>query len=84
VPFTDAVKLGKKLNLSAVFETSAKENDRIDDVFYRAIVNCVDFYSNTGQENLMSSGGPRTRKFSAQTTINRRESFLSGANQDWY
>ena len=41
----EAIKLGKKLNLAAVFETSAKENNSIDDVFFRSIVNCVDFYS---------------------------------------
>jgi len=44
VPFSDAIALGKKLNLAAVFETSAKENNSIDDVFFRSIVNCIDFY----------------------------------------
>jgi hypothetical protein len=44
VTFEEAVKLAKKLNLAAVFETSAKENESIEDVFFRSIVNCVDYY----------------------------------------
>ena len=42
VNFDEAIRLGKKLNLSAVFEASAKSNDSIDDVFFRCIVNCAD------------------------------------------
>jgi hypothetical protein len=64
VPFSDAVKLGKKLNLAGVFESSAKSNDSIDDVFYRAIVNCVDFYTASGQEPLVVKRA-RSRKYSA-------------------
>jgi hypothetical protein len=50
VPFEEAVRLGKKLNLAAVFETSAKINDSIDDAFFRSIVNCIDFYSNSNPD----------------------------------
>jgi hypothetical protein len=82
VPFSDAVKLAKKLNLAAVFETSAKENNSIDDVFFRSIVNCVDFYQSSKEEPLIAKGGPRSRKFSAYTTINRRESFLNNSHPD--
>lgn len=43
----EAVRLGKKLNLAAVYETSAKDGGEIiDEVFTRAIVNCVDIYTN--------------------------------------
>ena len=38
----EAHRLAQKLNLSAVFETSAKDNSQIDDAFFRSIVNCVD------------------------------------------
>ena len=44
VSFNEAVQLAKRLNLAAVYETSAKSNETIDDVFYRAIVNCVDTF----------------------------------------
>lgn len=43
--------MAKKLNLSAVFETSAKEDivnnetTKVDDIFFRSIVNCVDLNS---------------------------------------
>ncbi len=49
VQFEEAVELAKRLGLSAVYETSAKNNQSIDDVFFRAIVNCMDF-------NNLSSG----------------------------
>jgi len=42
VPFEEAVRLAKKLNLAGVYETSAKEDLLIDDIFFRAIVNCID------------------------------------------
>jgi hypothetical protein len=42
VSMEEAVRLAKKLNLAAVFETSAKENNSIDDAFLRSMVNCVD------------------------------------------
>lgn len=42
VSFEEAVRLAKKLNLAAVFETSAKSNDSIDDAFYRSMINCID------------------------------------------
>ena len=42
VGFEEAVQMARKLNLAAVFETSAKGNSQIDEVFFRAIVNCVD------------------------------------------
>jgi hypothetical protein len=38
----EAIRLGKKLNLAGVFETSAKVNNSVEDVFFRTIVNCVD------------------------------------------
>jgi len=65
VPFEEAVRLGKKLNLAAVFETSAKSNDAIDDAFYRSIVNCVDFYSVPEDvAGLSKSTTSRSRKYS--------------------
>jgi hypothetical protein len=64
VGFEEAVMLGKRLNLAAVFETSAKENNSIDDAFFRSIVNCVDFYSPTGGDSLVSKGSARSRKYS--------------------
>lgn len=70
VNFEEAVQLGKKLNLAAVFETSAKEDKSVDDVFYRSIVNCVDFYSNSDDSLLGAKfSGTRSRKFSAQTEL---------------
>lgn len=42
MPFEEAVKLAKRLKLAAVFETSAKCNESIDDVFFRSVINCVD------------------------------------------
>jgi hypothetical protein len=56
--------LGKKLNLAAVFESSAKENDSIDDAFFRSIVNCVDFYSPSGGDSLVSRVSARGRIYS--------------------
>ena len=44
VTFDEAVKLGKKLNLAGVFETSAKQNSSIDDAFFRSVVNCIDMF----------------------------------------
>jgi GTPase SAR1 family protein len=65
VPFEEAVRLGKKLNLAAVFETSAKSNDAIDDAFFRSIVNCVDFYSMPDDgTGLAKSNNSRSRKYS--------------------
>lgn len=72
VPFEEAVRLGKKLNLAAVFEASAKSNSSIDDAFFRSIANCVDFYNVDGGEPLVSKGGARSRKFSAQTELVKR------------
>jgi len=65
VPFEEAIRLGKKLNLAAVFETSAKSNDSIDDAFFRSIVNCVDFYSTADNSLLGISTPGRSRKYSA-------------------
>ena len=48
VEFDEAVELAKKLNISAVFETSAKSNQSIDDVFFRSIVNCIDSDTRAG------------------------------------
>jgi hypothetical protein len=80
VPFEEAVRLGKKLNLAAVFETSAKNNDSIDDAFFRSIVNCVDFYSNCDQTLLGMSTPSRSRKYSAQIdTMSRARSFRTGS-----
>lgn len=44
VSYDEAVQLGKKLNLAAVFETSAKQNNSVDDAFFRSVVNCLDMY----------------------------------------
>jgi hypothetical protein len=94
VTFEEAVKLAKRLNLSAVFETSAKSNNSIDDVFFRSIVNCVDFYNVgnddplTGKKTVSGGGGARSRKFSAQTEIIKRgnsfkdSSFSYNSNND--
>ena len=67
------MNLAKKLNLAALFETSAKEDKQVDDVFFRAVVNCVDFYG-TNDDNLVGKGGPRSRKYSTQTTRSQRDS----------
>ena len=70
VPFEDAIKLAKKLNLAGVFEASAKSNASIDDIFFRSIANCVDFYNVDGDEPLVAKvQGPRSRKYSAQTEL---------------
>ena len=55
VSFEEAIRLAKKLNLAAVFETSAKSNQSIDDVFYRSMINCVDNnYDSFYQDNRMT------------------------------
>ena len=41
VSFQEAVELAQELNLSAVFETSAKTNSCIDDIFFRSVLNCL-------------------------------------------
>lgn len=65
VPLEEAVRLGKKLNLAAVFETSAKINDSVDDSFFRSIVNCVDFYSSNDDSTVLGkSSTSRSRKYS--------------------
>lgn len=52
VSFSEAVKLGQRLDLSAVFETSAKEGgDSVNEIFVRALVNIVDLHTNS--ENLL-------------------------------
>ena len=53
--FEEAVALAKRLNLSAVFETSAKSNLSIDDVFNRSIVNCMDIFNLGGEEDTILS-----------------------------
>ena len=85
VPFEEAIRLGKKLNLAAVFETSAKSNDAIDDAFFRSIVNCVDFYSVPDDvAGLSKSISSRSRKYSQQTDIVPRgaRSFRTGSAQN--
>lgn len=78
--FEEAVRLGKKLNLAAVFETSAKENNSIDDSFFRSIVNCVDFYSSN--DDTLSKSSSRSRKFSAQTVVNNRKESFYGMKEE--
>jgi hypothetical protein len=41
VTFQEAVELARELKLNAVFETSAKSNENIDDMFYRQVLNCM-------------------------------------------
>ena len=75
VSFEEAVKLGKKLNLAAVMETSAKDDSWIDEVFFRSIINCVDMYS-SGEDTILGtrqSWSARPRKFSAQTELIQRK-----------
>lgn len=43
VEFSEAVDLGRKLKLSACFETSAKADNNVDIVFKRAICDILDF-----------------------------------------
>lgn len=65
----EAIRLGKKLNLAAVLETSAKDGGEIiDEVFMRAIVNCVDIYNN--EEGLLEGRWQaRSRVMSAQNNL---------------
>ncbi len=71
----EAVQLGKRLGLSAVFETSAKEGgDQIEEAFIRAIVNCVDIQNN--QENILEvRWQARSRVFSDQQSYKRQMSY---------
>ena len=46
-------------------------------MFFRSIVNCLDFYNVGGDEPLVKKGGPRSRKFSAHTELEKRENSLS-------
>lgn len=55
VQFEEAVELAKSLNLAAVFETSAKDNLSIDDVFFRSIINSLDAGANGGRPTALSS-----------------------------
>ncbi len=75
VTIEEAVRLGKKLNLAAVYETSAKDGGEIiDEVFMRAIINCVDIYNNE-EELLEGRWQARSRVMSAQNNgLNRKES----------
>lgn len=81
VTFEQAVELGQRLGVSAVFETSALSNSQIDEVFNRSIVNCVDLYTVSGENPLVSKRtgkngmGGRSRIFSTQTELNRKISF---------
>jgi hypothetical protein len=61
------VKLAKKLNLSAVFECSAKDNKMIDDIFFRSIINCTELYKE-GESDMSTSA---YRKNSASTVIEK-------------
>jgi Fe2+ transport system protein B len=76
VTIDDAIRLGKKLNLAAVYETSAKDGGEvIDEVFMRAIINCVDIYNNE-EELLEGRWQARSRVMSAQNNgLVRKESF---------
>lgn len=44
VSYEEAIDLGKRLGISAVFEASAKKNSNIEDIFFRALSNCIDYY----------------------------------------
>ena len=51
--------MAKRLGLSAVLETSAKNNEGIDDVFFRSVTNCVDMNEDlnaTSAEDSILSG----------------------------
>jgi small GTP-binding protein len=66
VTFDEAIRLGKKLNLAGVYETSAKNNSSIDDAFFHSIVNCLDFnYLGDDSTVLGRSTTSRSRKYSA-------------------
>ena len=68
--------MGKRLNLAGVFESSAKDGLSIDDVFFRAIVNCVDFNSKKG-EPLAGVNMARNRVYSAQTALEKHQSLVN-------
>ena len=65
--------------MAAFFETSAKEDKQVDDVFYRAIVNCVDFY---GNDDSVLGKVSRNRGYSAQTTRSIRDSTYGHMYED--
>lgn len=76
VPFEEAVKLAKKLKLAAVFETSAKSNESIDDAFFRSVINCINMQaaSNSNNDSSFLSRGGSNRSFhgfSANTELYR-------------
>jgi hypothetical protein len=66
VEFDEAVSLAKKLGLAAVFETSAKKNLNIQEVFFRTLVNCIDLQIHQGNDSENSCGKKRKESFSEQ------------------
>jgi len=78
VSFEEAVQLAKRLNLAAVFETSAKDGKQVDDVFFRGVVNCMDYFQSMG--GLNSHVIPR--KNSEQHSITKSHSFFTYKDED--
>ncbi|CDW85248.1 rab family gtpase [Stylonychia lemnae] len=66
----EAIALAERLNIAAVFETSAKDNESIDDLFNRAVVNCVDIqrkFASTNDSRNFSSYTSKARSEKIQT-----------------
>lgn len=85
VTLDEAIRLGKKLNLAGVYETSAKNNNSIDDAFFHSIVNCLDFnYIGDDSTLLGRSTTTRSRKYSAQVEEHKRggRSFRASSAQN--
>ena len=57
VPLETAVRFAKKMNISAVFEVSAKSSTNVDDAFYRSLVNCVDSFDFATPNEESKTGG---------------------------
>ena len=80
VSIQEALELSKRLKISAFFETSAKDNEAIDDLFYRSVVNCVDIQTKYFL-NESSNFGSYLSKSTNRKCLTQRSFFSIGNNR---
>jgi hypothetical protein len=67
-----------ELGISAVFETSAKSNQSIDDIFFRVLLNCL--HLSDGGHSYLRPYGAHSQRYRPSFTKNTLASFLADGN----